>query len=87
MRDKSDIAAMVRAVAPRPLNVLAMAAGLSVAELADLGVRRISVGGALARVAWGAMLAAAERIKAGSFAGLARAARGDQLNGVFGGFA
>ena len=61
--------------------------GLGVAEMADLGVRRVSVGGALARVAWGAMLAAAERIKAGSFEDLAGAARGDQLNGVFGGFA
>ena len=87
MRDKSDIAAMVRAVVPKPLNVLAMDPGLSVAEMAELGVRRVSVGGALARVAWGAMLAAAERIKAGSFDGLAGAVRGERLNDVFGGFA
>jgi 2-methylisocitrate lyase-like PEP mutase family enzyme len=87
VRGRSDIAAMARAVAPRPLNVLAMDPGLSVAEMAELGVRRVSVGGALARVAWGAMLAAAERIKAGSFDGLTGAARGERLNDVFGRFA
>ena len=85
--DKADIAAMVRAVAPRPLNVLAMDPGLRIAEMAELGVRRVSVGGALARVARGAMLTAAERIKAGSFDGLAGAAPGKRLNDVFGGFA
>ncbi len=47
VRDRSDIATMVRAVAPRPLNVLAMDPGLGVAEMAELGVRRVSVGGAL----------------------------------------
>jgi 2-methylisocitrate lyase-like PEP mutase family enzyme len=87
VRDKGDIAAMVRAVAPKPLNVLAMAPGLNVASLAELGVRRISVGGALARVAWTAMLATAEAIKAGSFDGLAGATPGDHLNDIFGGFA
>jgi len=87
VRERTDIAAMVRAVAPKPLNVLMMGPGLSVAELADLGVRRISVGGGLARVAWGAMLAAAKQMKAGSFEGLAGAASGMQLNDIFGGFA
>jgi 2-methylisocitrate lyase-like PEP mutase family enzyme len=85
--EKADIVAMVRAVAPKPVNVLMMRPGMSVAELADLGVRRISVGGGLARVAWGAMMAAAEQMKAGSFDGLAAAAPGKQLNDVFGGFA
>jgi 2-methylisocitrate lyase-like PEP mutase family enzyme len=80
---KQDIASMVRAVAPKPLNVLMMKPGPSVAELAELGVRRISVGGALARVAWGAMLAAARQIQAGSFAGLASAASGAELNASF----
>jgi 2-methylisocitrate lyase-like PEP mutase family enzyme len=47
VRGKNDIAAMVRAVAPKPLNVVMMRPGLSVAELADLGVRRISIGGAV----------------------------------------
>lgn len=83
---KDDIAAMVRAVAPRPLNVLMTGPGHSVAELADMGVRRISVGGALARIAWGAVQAAAQQIKDGSFAGLANAASGKTLNGIFAGF-
>ena len=78
---------MVRAVAPKPLNVVMMRPGLSVAELAELGVRRISVGGALARVGWGAVLAAAEQFKAGSFDGLAGGTPGRQLNDIFAGFA
>ena len=80
---KDDIAAMVRAVHPLPLNVLMSGPGLTTAELADLGVRRISVGGALARVAWGAMLKVAEEIKQGRFDGLSGAASGKILNGIF----
>jgi 2-methylisocitrate lyase-like PEP mutase family enzyme len=87
VKKQEDIALMVRAVAPRPLNVLMSSPGPTVAELTDLGVRRISVGGALARVAWGAMLAAAEQMKAGSFDGLAGAASGKRLNDVFSTFA
>ncbi|HMJ55371.1 MAG TPA: isocitrate lyase/phosphoenolpyruvate mutase family protein [Polyangiaceae bacterium] len=83
VREKADIAAMVRAVAPKPLNVVVMRPGLNVAELADLGVRRISIGAALARVTWAAMLAAAEQIKTGSFDGLDRGAPGKQLNDTF----
>jgi 2-methylisocitrate lyase-like PEP mutase family enzyme len=83
---KEDIAAMVRAVAPRPLNVLMFGPGLTVAELADLGVRRISIGGALARVAWGAVQQVSEQIRNGSFAGLANAAPGKVLNGIFSGW-
>jgi 2-methylisocitrate lyase-like PEP mutase family enzyme len=86
VKKKEDIAIMVRAVAPKPLNVLMFGPGLSVAELADLGVRRISVGGALARVALGAMLTVAEEIKAGSFAGLALAGPGKRFNDIFAGF-
>lgn len=56
------------------------------AELTELGVRRISIGGALARVGWAAMLDAAKRMQAGSFDGLANAASGKQLNGIFGDF-
>lgn len=74
VKKKEDIAAMVRAEAPKPVNVLMHGPGFTVGELADLGVRRISVGGALARVAWGAMLAAAEKMRTGSFDGLAGAA-------------
>jgi len=80
---KDNIAATVRAVQPKPLNVLMSGPGLSLAELADLGVRRVSIGGALARVAWGAMLKVAEEIKRGSFDGLANAAPGKTLNGFF----
>ena len=83
---REDIAAMVKAVAPRPVNVLMWGPGLTVAELADLGVRRISVGGALARVAWQAMLNAAEQIKAGTFDGLAAAGPSKKLNEIFGCF-
>ncbi len=86
VKRKEDIAAMVRAVAPKPLNVLMTGPGLSVAELADLGVRRISVGGALARVAWAAMLSAAEQMKAGSFDGLAGSGPGKRLNDIFSAF-
>jgi 2-methylisocitrate lyase-like PEP mutase family enzyme len=83
VRAKADIAAMVRAVAPKPLNVVMFRPGPSVAELAELGVRRISVGGALARVAWAAMLHAAEQLLAGSFDGLATQTPGKQLNDIF----
>jgi len=83
VKEKSDIAAMVRAVQPKPVNVLMSGPGLTVAELAALGVRRISVGGALARVAWAAMLKAAEEMQQGSFGGLAGAASGKMLNGIF----
>jgi 2-methylisocitrate lyase-like PEP mutase family enzyme len=83
VQGKENIAAMVRAVAPKPINVLMSGPGLMVAELAALGVRRISVGGALARVAWAAMLKAAEEMQQGSFGGLADAASGKALNGIF----
>jgi 2-methylisocitrate lyase-like PEP mutase family enzyme len=83
IRDKADIASMVRAVAPKAVNVVAVRPGLDIAELAELGVRRISLGGSLARVALGAMLAAAERIKAGSLDGLDAAVAGKQLNETF----
>ncbi len=80
---KDDISAVVRAVAPKPVNVLISGPLFTVAELAELGVRRISVGGALARVAWAAMFAAAEQLKAGSFAGLANAIPHPRLNETF----
>ena len=85
VRKAADIAAMVRALAPKPVNVLIMDPGMTAAELADLGVRRISVGGALARVGWGALLPAMQQMKAGSFAGLAAAMPGGELNRIFGG--
>ncbi len=84
---KDDIAAMVRAVAPKPLNVLVLRPEMTLGEFRDLGVRRVSVGGALARVAWGAVMAAAQSMREGSFAGLASAASGSVLNQTFRGFA
>jgi 2-methylisocitrate lyase-like PEP mutase family enzyme len=57
-----QISAIVSAVAPKPINLLINAPFLTVAEAADLGVRRISVGGTLARAAWAGALAAAEEI-------------------------
>jgi len=83
IRDAETIATMVRAVAPRPLNVLMSTAGLSVAELADLGVRRISVGSALARVAWAAALRAARELAGGSFDALREATPVHELNALF----
>jgi 2-methylisocitrate lyase-like PEP mutase family enzyme len=80
---KSDIATMVRAVAPRPVNVLVRGPDLNLAALADLGVRRISVGGALARVAWGAVHKAAQTLHAGDFGGLAGAMPHGELNSIF----
>lgn len=79
-----DIAAVVRAVAPTPVNVLVGSDFTTVAALGDLGVRRISVGGGLARVAWGAFLQAATEIAGhGTFAGLARGIPFAEIDGAF----
>jgi len=83
VRAKEDIAAIVRAVAPKPVNALMSAPGLGLADLAALGVRRVSVGGALARVAWAATVAAAREMRVGSFTGLAGAMPGTELNDIF----
>ena len=81
---KSAIAAVVSAVAPWPVNVLIGAEGAGVAELAALGVRRISVGGALARAAWGGFLEAAREIaERGTFTGLARGVAFAEIDGAF----
>jgi len=75
---------VVAAAAPRPVNVLVGSDFTTVAELAGLGVRRISVGGALARAAWGAFLDAAKEIaERGAFTGLARAVPFAELNTAF----
>jgi methylisocitrate lyase len=74
IRTRDEIAAVVNAVAPTPVNVVVGSDFATVAELAGLGVRRISVGGGLARAAFTAMLEAASEIaERGSFTGLARA--------------
>ena len=69
VRTREDIQAVVRAVHPRPVNVLmGWNTGLKVSDLAEIGVRRISVGSSLARVAWTAFIRAAKSIaQEGSF--------------------
>ncbi len=57
-----DVSAVVAAVSPKPVNLLINTPFTTVAEAAELGVRRISVGGTLARTAWGGFLAAAQEI-------------------------
>lgn len=84
LKTKEQISAVVKAVAPKPVNVLMGAPGWSAAELADLGVRRISVGGALARAAWGAFLRAARDIADnGSFAEFGKAVPFAEINAMF----
>lgn len=86
VRRLEDIDALVRTVAPKPVNVLVSGSfGLTVARLAELGVRRISVGSALARVAYGAFIRAAREIgEAGTFEELGGAVSFAELNAVFG---
>ena len=81
-----EITAIVKAVSPKPINVLVSThnCALTVSQLADLGVRRISVGGALARVAWAAFIRAAKDIQDhGSFNAFADAAPHGELNDLF----
>lgn len=86
MTEPEEIAEVVRAVAPKPVNVLVSGfnSHLSLAQLADLGVRRISVGSGLALAAWGAFIRGAREIAdEGSFKTLAVAARTAELNELF----
>jgi 2-methylisocitrate lyase-like PEP mutase family enzyme len=86
-RNRHDIAELVKAVAPRPINIVMMRPGLSFAELADLGVRRISIGGALARVMWASAIAAARELKEGRFDVLGSGIPGASLDAMFRSFA
>ena len=84
IRAMQDIVSVVRAVSPKPVNVLVGADFATVAQLAEAGVRRISVGGALARAAWTGFLQAAQEIaEHGTFSGLARAVPFDNVNTLF----
>jgi 2-methylisocitrate lyase-like PEP mutase family enzyme len=69
IKTREQIAAVVKAVHPKPVNLLIGASGLSVAEARDLGVRRISVGGSLARSAWAGFMSAARDGGAGDLHG------------------
>jgi 2-methylisocitrate lyase-like PEP mutase family enzyme len=82
----NEIEAIVKAVSPKPVNVLVSSPGeeLTVSRLADLGVRRISVGSALERVAWGAFIRAARSIATtGKFDNLADAVPFAEINEAF----
>jgi 2-methylisocitrate lyase-like PEP mutase family enzyme len=85
LRTPEEIAAVVTAVAPKPLNLLiGSASELTLRDIAALGVRRVSVGGALARSAWGGFMRAATLIaEEGRFDGFSDAASGRDLNAIF----
>lgn len=85
IRTREEIAAVVAAVAPKPVNLLVGSAiDLTMQDIAALGVRRVSVGGALARAAWGGLMRAASMMaEQGRFDGLAGAASGAELNALF----
>src|SRR3954452_18545008 len=85
IKTREQIEAVVKAVAPKPVNFLNGAAfGHTVSDLAAMGVRRISVGGALARSAWGGFIRMAKEIaEQGTFTGFKDAASGAELNAFF----
>jgi 2-methylisocitrate lyase-like PEP mutase family enzyme len=84
-RKREDIRAIVDAVAPKPVNVLMGSnIGITVSDLAGLGVRRISVGSSLSRAAWTGFIRAAKLIaEDGSFAGFDGTIAFAELNGFF----
>lgn len=84
IRTREQIGAIVAAVAPKPVNLLVgWASELSLADIAALGVRRVSVGGALARTAWGGFMRAAKSLAEGRFTEFAGAASGQELDTFF----
>jgi 2-methylisocitrate lyase-like PEP mutase family enzyme len=85
LKTREEIADVVNAVAPKPFNLLiGFASELSMQDVAALGVRRVSVGGALARSAWGGFVRAARQIlDEGRFDAFADAASGQELNRLF----
>jgi 2-methylisocitrate lyase-like PEP mutase family enzyme len=84
IRTEAQISAVVKAVAPKAVNVLVSSDFTTVAELSQLGVRRISVGSALARAAWAGFQSAAKEIAtAGTFTGLSKGMPLDEIEGLF----
>src|SRR6202161_4752303 len=84
IKTREQISAVVKAVHPKPVNLLIGASGLSVSEGAERGVRRISVGGSLARAAWaGLMRGAGEIAEKGTFTELGQGYSGAELNKMF----
>ena len=84
VQDMGEIKALVEAVRPKPLNLLVVRdIGVSVNDIAAVGVRRISVGGALALAGWTAFIHAAQALRSqGSFAGLAELVPYAELNAL-----
>lgn len=81
---REQIVGVVKAVAPKPVNVLiGSVSEFTLQDLAAMGVRRVSVGGALARAAWGGVMRAVETLVQGRFDGFLNAAQGNQLNDLF----
>ena len=79
-----QISEVVKAVAPKPVNVLVLTPDTQVANLASLGVRRVSLGGHLARAAWGGFMRASKEIlEKGTFTELANGAPGKELHAAF----
>lgn len=85
VQTREHVTAVVRAVAPKPMNLLiSSAGGLTMKEAEELGIRRVSVGGALARAAWGGFQRAARELALhGTFEGFAEAAPHGELNAFF----
>ncbi|WP_431276727.1 isocitrate lyase/PEP mutase family protein [Variovorax ureilyticus] len=84
IRTREQIAAVVAAVAPKPVNLLVGATSeFTLADIEAMGVRRVSVGGALARAAWGGFMRATRTLAEGRFDGFADAASGAELNELF----
>ena len=85
IKTREQIAAVVAAVAPKPVNLLiGFPTELTMRDLESLGVRRVSVGGAMARSAWGGFMRTAQLIAGeGKFDGFGSAASGTELNGLF----
>jgi 2-methylisocitrate lyase-like PEP mutase family enzyme len=85
IKTREQITAVVKAVAPKPINLLmSSASGFTVKDIAEMGVRRISVGGALARVAWNAVMRAAREIaEQGTFDSFAGVVANAELNAFF----
>jgi 2-methylisocitrate lyase-like PEP mutase family enzyme len=85
IRDRDHISAVVKAVSPKPVNLLIGGAiGLTMADAAELGARRVSVGGAFARAAWGGFIRAAKELaEHGGFDELAQSAPYAELQELF----
>ncbi|HET9159826.1 MAG TPA: isocitrate lyase/phosphoenolpyruvate mutase family protein [Caulobacteraceae bacterium] len=83
LREADDIAAAVRAVGPKPLSIIPPPS-MTLPEVAELGVRRISVGSGLARAAYGAVIDVARQMAAGSFAATGGGVSGKAMNDLFG---